>query len=324
MFVLAVGLAISLALNIGLGIAMTVSQSFGGWSGSGFSDEPVDEFPSFEEEWSYGDGEAKALRLAIDGLIFREVEGGLFAESYDWVELILHQIRAATQDEDLKVIVVEIDSPGGAITPTDQIHAALQAFRASRDDRRVVGYIRDMAASGGYYVAMASDWIVAEPTAMIGSIGVIIQTLNWAGLSDRLGIHDVTIKSGANKDLLNPFRETTAADTNVFQVMVDELHTRFTEVVRNGRNYGGRDLGDLTDGSLFSATTALDEGMIDALGTWEDAAAKAVELAGEDLKFVRYYEPHSFFTWFGGLRAPDPMQTLHRLQRPRFLYLFAP
>lgn len=323
--ILGLALAFSVALNIGMGIAMALSSSLGGLPHSGgFDDYAVDEYPEFSEEWSYGDGETKALRLSIDGLIFREVEGGLFEEPYDWVELILSQIRAATQDDDMQIILVEIDSPGGAITPTDQIYHALLDFKHSRDDRRVVAYVRDMAASGGYYIAMAADWIVAEPTAMVGSIGVIMQSLNWAALSERIGVTDVTIKSGENKDLLNPFRAPTASETDMLQVMIDELHGRFAEIVRVGRNFGDRDITALTDGSIFSALNAFDEGLVDAIGSWEDAADAAVEMAGENLKFVRYYEEESFFNWFATLRAPDPVRTLNRLQRPRALYLWSP
>ncbi|MDZ4198517.1 MAG: S49 family peptidase, partial [Kiritimatiellia bacterium] len=166
---------------------------------------PEDQYPSFTETHSYGRGDVKAVRIPVQGVIVRSTETGWFGIQTDMTESILQQIRSARNDKDVKAILLEVDSPGGAITPTDEIAAALRDFRASRSDRRIVAYIRDLAASGGYYVIAGADRIVSEPTALVGSISVILQTLNWHGLSERIGITDTTIKSGSNKDLLNPF-----------------------------------------------------------------------------------------------------------------------
>ena len=168
-----------------------------------------DEFPTFTEKWSYGSGDVKTVRIAVEGPIFRESEESFFGFKYDKIEAILRQIRAAKNDEAVKAIILEVDSPGGDLTASDEIYKALQDFKRCAEGRKIIVFVRNMAASGGYYVSAPADWIIAEPTSIIGSIGVIMQTLNWKGLSEKIGLTDVTIKSGTNKDLLNPFRDVS-------------------------------------------------------------------------------------------------------------------
>lgn len=290
--------------------------------------EAEDEFPKLKEIWSYGHGSVKAVRIPISGIIMRESEQGLFRIGMDKMESILRQIRAAQSDDAVKAIILEVDSPGGSITPTDEIYRALSEFRTSAKGRKVVVLVQGMAASGGYYVAMASDWIVAEPTALIGSISVIIQTLNWKGLSDKIGVQDVTIKSGKNKDLLNPFREVNLEHVAMLQTMVDGLHQHFLAIVRKSRSIEEPSLQELCDGRVFSSTEARELHMIDQLGYWPDAVSKTAQLLGKSsVKIVRYEEHADFARWLAELRGPGFNMGLPRwmnAEGPQLMYLWRP
>jgi protease-4 len=191
----------------------------------------------------------------------------------------------------------------------------------------VVVFMRDLAASGGYYVAMGGTWLIAQPTTVLGSIGVIMQTLNLKGLSEKIGITDVTIKSGANKDLLNPFTEVDPAQRALLQEMIDAMFEHFLSVVAKNRPAIPADrLRALADGRLFVSQQALDLKLVDQIGYWEDALAKTAELLGvESVKVIRYKQPIDFFTWLMSVRNPiRPERWLASHARPRFLYLWAP
>lgn len=285
----------------------------------------VDEQPDLREIHSLGRGAVKAARIPVSGVIIRQVEGGLFGPGIDRTDLILTQIRAATKDNAVRAILLEIDSPGGAVTPVDEIHRALRAFRESRPDRRIVAHVRDVAASGGYYIAVAADGIVAEPTAIVGSIGVMIQTLNWHELTDRIGIRDLTIKSGGNKDLLNPFREVEPDQYAMLQTIVDQLHARFTQRVSEGRNRAPADLAPIADGRIFTAPDAREQGLIDGEGSLEDALTLLRGmLEVTELRVIRYQAPSRFSHWFGRMNPPAGFRLWPAPHTARFAYLWQP
>jgi protease-4 len=285
----------------------------------------VDEFPRLHEKWSYGKGDVKAVRIRVDGIIGRDSEAGLFAAPYDKVESIIRQVRSASNDEDVQAIVLEVNSPGGPITPTDEIYEALRSFKASREDRKIVVFMKGIAASGGYLVSMPGDWLIAEPTSLVGSIGVVIQTLNWKTASEKLGIHDVTIKSGANKDMLNPFREVDPEDLSMLQETVDTMHAHFVDIVLRGRDLSEEELKPLADGRIFTARQALELRLIDEIGYWEDVLLKTRVLLGEEnVKFVRYERSDSFFDLMARVQNPVSVSRLMDAQMPRFLYLWRP
>ncbi len=326
-WIAAVVLAVLLLLSALANLAMYAGRVFDGRPG-GTGGAAADEFPEFEEIWSYGDGDVKAVRLALTGVISREAAGGIWKAGLDPVEQLLLQIRAARQDQAVRAIILELDSPGGVMTPTDEIYQALQDFRASGEGRRVVALVRDLAASGAYYVAMASDWIVAEPTAVVGSIGVIMQTLNWKELSDKIGVRDVTITAGDNKDLLNPFRPVQPEHLAIFQDILDEMHDRFVNVVQKRLQVDPAALDQLTDGRVFSAQQAAAGGMIDQVGYWDDALAKVRELLGaEEVRVVRYEQPRGLAGFLARLSYPAPAIRLPAAlneRQPRIMYLWTP
>ncbi len=320
-------LAVLLLLSAFANLALLLGLFFAGGPIADGS-PAADEFPEFQEIWSYGDGDVKAVRLALNGVIAREADGGFWDEGLDPTAELLLQIRAARQDGQVRAIILEVDSPGGVMTPTDEIYRELQEFRASADDRRVVVLVRDLAASGAYYIAMASDWIVAEPTAIVGSIGVIMQTLNWQELSDKIGIRDVTITAGDNKDLLNPFKPVQPEHLDVFQEILDEMHARFIAIVQQRLKLAPDALAQLTDGRVFSASLAAASGMVDQVGYWEDALAKVHELLGTAaVRVVRYEQPRGLARFLARLSLPLPAIKLPaalRDRHPRVLYLWTP
>jgi protease-4 len=318
---LSVALGLSLLWNAG---RKALGDLQSGWKTAGLG-QPEDQYPQFEEIHSYGQGDAKVVRIPVQGVIIRAEDSGLFGVPVDMTDTVLRQIRAASNDDEVRAILLEIDSPGGAITPTDEIASALRAFQESREDRRVVAFVRDLAASGGYYVAAGADRILAEPTAMVGSISVILQTLNWHPLSERIGVTDLTIKSGRNKDLLNPFRPVPPEQVAMLQRMVDDLHTRFVDVVREGRKLDAGQAEALADGSVFTAAEAMERGLVDSLGHWEDAIRLTAEvLDEEEVRLVRYQTRTSFWEVFATMRSPVRLPVTLTTRGPRAWVLWQP
>jgi len=284
-------------------------------------DYPADEAPRYEEIWSHGYGETKVVRIQLAGVIMRGRRDRLFGHEPDMVELILGQIRAATIDEEVKAIILEVDSPGGAVTPSDEIYDALEKFKREDEDRVIMVFVRDLGASGAYYAAMAGDYIMAEPTAIVGSVGVIMQTLNMKALGDKVGLSSVTIASGANKDMLNPFEEVDPLHVQMLQELVDGMQERFASIVEESRGLESR---VLLDGRVFSATQAMEHQLIDGVGYWQDAVDKLTSLLDvEDIYIVRYYEEVGFFDMLISSKLPK-MPDLNAIQSPRFMYLWKP
>ena len=287
-------------------------------------DYPRDEAPKLDETWSFGSGDVKVARIPLDGVIMRNEEEGFFTARSDMVESILTQVRAAERDTEMRAIILEVNSPGGGVTPSDEIYNALRGFRASRPDRRVVVFIRDLGASGAYYAAMAGDFIIAEPTAVVGSIGVIMQTMNFQGLSEKIGITDVTIKSGANKDMLNPFQAVNTNQLALLQVLIDDMQTRFSGIVVESRKLDRAAKPELFDGRIFSASDALNKGLIDEVGYWNDALARTAQLLDTGaLRVIRYEPQRTFFEELIEGKSPVVLPSL-KLRSPQFLYLWKP
>jgi protease IV len=313
-------LSLSLLLNV---TAVGMLAGGGVLDGDGWG---VDEFPQFTETHSYGNGETKVARIGFFGIMTRELDGGWLGTT-DPVEEAIRQIRAARQDEEVEAILLQIDSPGGGVTCADEIHRELMLFKQSREGRKIVALVHDMAASGGYYVAVPADHIVAQPTALLGSIGVILQTINVQGLSEKIGVTDTTIKSGRNKDMLNPFQPVDPEQVRLLQESIDAMHERFVELVAEGRSLPKETVQPLADGRIFTAQEALANKLVDSIGYWEDALAATAGLLGvEDIYVVSYSAEQTFFDLLVGARTP--LGRLHSLLSgavtPRRQYLWRP
>ena len=284
-----------------------------------------DDFPRLVERWSCGSGPVKAVRIALTGIIERDSGGGMFRLSADKIELIQRQIRAAGNDPNVRAIIFEVDSPGGLVTPSDELYNALKQFKQGSPQRALVVFMRDVAASGAYYASVAGDWLIAEPTSLIGSIGVIIQTLNWKELSEKIGLHDVAITTGSNKDLLNPFREVNPEHVRILQDVADAMYGRLVDVISTERKLDPDRLRELADGRVFTPSAALQERLIDEIGYWDDALARTANLLGvESVRVVRYEQKPDLFRWLAEMRLPFSLGALREAAAPRLLYLGRP
>jgi protease-4 len=190
----------------------------------------------------------------------------------------VEQIRAYQKSSRVRALVLRVDSPGGGVVASQEIHDAVLAFK--RTGKPVVTSMGTVAASGGYYVAAPSDLIVANPGTLTGSIGVIMSMPNFEKLMEKVGVSNVTIKAGLNKDLGSPFREMTDAERALLQGVIDDIHSQFIDAVASGRGMTGETVRLLADGRVFTGRQAVTQGLVDELGNLETAISRAGELAG--------------------------------------------
>ena len=187
--------------------------------------------------------------------------------------------RARTDDE-VRALLIRIDSPGGTATASEQIHGEIQRFREERGVP-VIAQMGTTAASGGYMVAMAADTVQAHPTTVTGSIGVIFTSMNFAGLLEKVGVEDQTITAGEFKDMGSPYRRLSSGERAQLQAIVDDMHARFRGIVDAGRPaLTTEQVTALADGRIYSAQGALEAGLVDQLGTIEEAVIEIEKRLG--------------------------------------------
>jgi len=184
-------------------------------------------------------------------------------------------LHRAAQDAFVKAVVLRIDSPGGSVVSSNEIYKLLKDF-----SKPVVVSMGETAASGGYYIACASRWIVANPDTLTGSIGVISELPNAEELLKKIGVQIVVIKSGANKDMGSYSRPMTDDEKKLWQAVIDQAYDGFVKTVSEGRNLPEDKVRQIADGRVYTGTQAKDLGLVDQLGYLDDAVSKAGELGG--------------------------------------------
>jgi len=254
-----------------------------------------DEMPMMQEIWSSGTGDVKVVRIPVTGMISLNEGGGAFMGDSSSAVAALRAIRRATHDPDVSGIILEIDSGGGGITASDIIYKALKDFKAAKQGRAIVSLMGDVAASGAYYISLPSDVIMAHPTTITGSIGVIMQGYNIQELAAKIGLKDVTFKSGENKDLMNPFHDVSPAQRAMLQAIIDSMYDRFVMLVAQARQLPESEVRKLADGRIFVASDALKAKLIDDIGYNADAErAMTRQLGVSAIRVIRYEEETSF------------------------------
>lgn len=179
----------------------------------------------------------------------------------------------------VKAIVLRIDSPGGGVVPSQEIHDAVKRVR-NKNNKAVVASMGTVAASGGYYIAAATDRIMANPGTLTGSIGVIMEMANVEGLLKKIGVEGVVVKSGRYKDVGSPLRKMSGEERALLQVVMDDVHQQFIQAVADGRSMDVAEVQLLADGRIFTGRQAKDAKLVDELGDLDDAIRLAADLAG--------------------------------------------
>ncbi|MBI5802032.1 MAG: signal peptide peptidase SppA [Verrucomicrobia bacterium] len=231
----------------------------------------------------------------------------------DLVERVKDQLELAEKDEQVKAVILKVDSPGGEVLASDEIFQAIQEFQ-TRSEKPVVAQMGSLAASGGYYVSAPCRWIVANELTLTGSIGVIMSGMNFRGLMDKVGIRPEVYKSGKFKDMMSSTRrpeDVPAGEREMMQALIDETYATFKGVVRKGREASraankksghemdarelASDWESYADGRIFSGKEAHRLGFVDELGNFDVAVKRAKKLAGiTEANIVKYQQPFAF------------------------------
>jgi len=247
------------------------------------STEPLKEFVI------EGEGEGKLALVHLNGFIMDQPRQGVLRAAPSPVQELVSALKLAESDDEVKALVLAVNSPGGTTTASDILYHEISAFK-ERTGKKVVVCMFDVAASGGYYAALPADWIVAHPTTITGSVGVIFMRPKLVGLFDKVGVGVEVTKSGADKDMGSPFRPTTPEEAALFQNIIDDYAGRFQALVMQHRKLSPEAMAEVRTARVFTANRAKAVGLIDQIGYIQDAFAKARELAGlpADSKVVAY------------------------------------
>jgi protease-4 len=281
------------------------------------------------------DSKNKIAIITVDGIISvhdEESDRNASLSGSTMVDLIKAQLDRAADDDRVKAVILKVDSPGGEVMASDEIYKAIVDFQTDNKDERgkvqikgkpVICSMGSLAASGGYYISSPCRWIVADELTLTGSIGVIMHGINYRALMDKVGVSPLTFKSGKFKDMLSPDRETNEIPVEehaMVQALVDETYQKFKDVVADGRNGAyelnkkeakkedqGKPLADdwedYADGRVMSGTQALNIGLVDQLGDFDDAVDRAMTITHiKTANLVEYQERYdigNFLSMFG-------------------------
>jgi protease IV len=287
-----------------------------------------------EEEQIAGSGKDKILLMDISGIISEEEKLSGLTKMPGLVAQVKEELEKAAEDDRVKAVVLRIDSPGGGVTASDIIYHEIRTFQ-KKTGKKIIANIMDLGTSGAYYIAASADRIVAQPTAVTGSIGVIMINFNLQGLLQKVGVQDIAIKSADKKDMGSPFRKMTPEEQKIFQGVIDQMYERFLQVVVTGRKKLNLDqVRKLADGRIYTAQQALEAGLIDQIGYLEDAIAIAKQETGlGEARVVAYHRPGSYkqniYSQAGdGGRTINlinfDLRSLFQDGTPRFMYLWMP
>jgi protease-4 len=314
--------ALCASLFVNLILAATAFRRF---AGSVRQEEPTPSFREIIVQRGARGSSDKIAVITMRGLISSSLTGNVGDSMVDDMRLALQQAR---DDEHVRAVVLEIDSPGGEVTASDIIYNWVVKTRAKKP---VVVYMDSLAASGGYYVACGGKYLMANETTITGSIGVIIQTLNYEQLFNKIGLVAVVFKSGKFKDMLSGTRPVTPEEREYVQGFIMKTYDKFLGIVARERNLPADQLRNtVADGRILSGKDALDNKLIDAVGQIEDAFLKAKELGNApQATVVKYGPPFTFSRFFRALGTTDnskieltlPKQLMPQLETGRAYFL---
>jgi protease-4 len=250
-----------------------------------FSDN-IDPLKEFTLE---GSGTDKILLIPVNGLISDRPKKGLIHTSASLVEQIVSQINKAEKDKQIKAVLFKINSPGGTITASDLLYHEISLFK-ERTGTKITVSMMDVATSGAYYISLPADLIMAHPTTVTGSVGVIYLQPKVGGLMDKIGLGVDVKKYGKNKDMGSPFRDSSEEEQKLMQKAVNDFGERFIRLVQKHRKPERQALSEISTARVFLAEEALKLGLVDKIGYLSDAVKESKMLAGisKDARVVVY------------------------------------
>ena len=284
---------------------------------------------AYQEEYVSGEGAGKVAVVPVVGTIASADNSVPGTQPPVTPEGLADALRQAEEDPAVRAVVLEVNSPGGGTTASDEMHQSILDFRES-SGKPVVVSMQDTAASGGYYISTAADRIVANETTLTGSLGVIFQLNNFTELAEKYGYQREIIKSGEFKDIANSFRELSPEDREILQSIVNESYDEFVSVIVEGRNLPEERVREIADGRVYSGLQAREIGLVDSFGGVDEAAEISQDLAGVDeATVVRYVQPETFTDALLASFAPDKPDALQIAEeagmtlepKPYYLYL---
>ena len=236
-----------------------------------------------------GTEKGKVVVIPVRGKIDDDPKMGLLQDKPSMLQEFVAQLRKAEADDQVGAVLLKIDSPGGSVTASDLLYHEIAAFKG-RTGKKVVAALMNVAASGGYYMALPADHIVAHPTTITGSVGVLFLQPKVTGLMEKIGVGVDVNKSGKNKDMGSPFRQSSPEEKVIFQELTDRLAKRFLDLVEQHRKLDKNALAEVATARVYLADEALERRLVDQIGYLNDAVSKAKELAGmpRDAKVVVY------------------------------------
>lgn len=236
-----------------------------------------------------GKEEGKVLVIPISGIISDNPKERFMRTMPSMVQEVVSQLRLAEKDDEVKAILLKIETPGGSTTASDLLYHEIMDFK-KRKNVKIVVSMMGVATSGGYYISLPADFIMAHPTTVTGSVGVIFIRPVMANLMNKIGLDIDINKSGENKDMGSPFRLATIEEQKILQSMTDELGQRFTRLVAKHRKIDKEALDKISTGRVYLAEEAHQLGLIDKIGYLSDAILQAKRLSGlsENAKVVAY------------------------------------
>lgn len=280
-----------------------------------------------------GSGANKIALINIDGIIVEKTpkSGLAFSEETTSARKIRTALQEIQDDGNVKGLLLRIKSPGGSAVASEEIYHDLLDYK-QKTKQKVVVYFSDIAASGGYYVSMAGDKIVANPSTITGSIGVLISYLTFGDLAQKYGVNSVVYKSGPHKDIVSEFRNPTPEEKAIMQSLVDDSYSNFVLAVSKGRSLPEGEVKSLGDGRVYSGRQAEEAKLVDSLGTFDDAVSISKKLAGITDASVVEFGKQSFFESlldetsgrFNLSLFPLPQSILGSKSSPQILYLYTP
>ena len=236
-----------------------------------------------------GTEKGKVMVIPIRGVISDAPRKQLIGTRPSMLQEIVSQLRKAEDDPDVKAVLLKIDSPGGSVIASDLIYNEIMAFK-QRKKVKVVAAMMGVAASGGYYIALPADFIMAHPTTVTGSVGVLFLSPNVSGLLEKIGVDVNVSKTGKNKDMGSPFRQVTGEEQEIIQGIIDRLGAQFLNRIAEHRKIEPNKLKEISSARIYLADDALQLGMIDSIGYLDEAVIQAKKLADlpEDARVVVY------------------------------------